>query len=87
LVIERVPEKHIESVPEKVFKRKSPLKGDDRDPTFVPLLVDTSSPESDEDVKTPTSEKRESRRGRYKCFKCIFHGTKEGIVRHVQGKN
>ena len=32
-------------------------------------------------------EKRESRRGRYKCKYCSFHGTKEGIVRHIQGKN
>ena len=32
-------------------------------------------------------EKRESRRGRYKCKFCSFHGTKEGIVRHIQGKN
>lgn len=31
-------------------------------------------------------EKRESRRGRYKCKFCSFHGTKEGIVRHIQGK-
>jgi hypothetical protein len=31
------------------------------------------------------SEKRESRRGRHKCFKCKFHGTRDGIVRHIQG--
>ena len=53
---------------------------------ITPLVVDTTTPrDTSEEIKSPPSEKRESRRGRHKCFKCVFHGTKEGIVRHVQG--